>query len=613
MQATDKYKLFALLLIITLGTAQRVDAAEATDSEVVDVEPAPLLSHEDLSELAAPVALYPDDLLAIVLPASTYPLQVVAAARFRADESNDDAEPDPDWDESIVALLNYPEALALLNDDINWTWQLGQAVIEQEQALMAAIQDVRQQAYASGNIESDDKQTVYTKDQVVVIEPAEEDVIYVPYYDPVEVVVHQPRRVYHYYPRSYPVYYYPYRTYHHFYDDYVFWGLTSYFTVSWAHHRLSHYRHRHHHHRYYGKRYAKRHFYRTHDYRSPRHHDRRWSRRYTPDGHWRPAHRYAGHRQLFQQRHSVHRPLRDQRHSVHRGKPYRFDKPKHVQRRGRHEYGNFNHNRRAALLPNDRLRPDRQTRRQAERHALAENRRAARAENRDRVRNSVHRADNPARRSSAQRNDRGPEQRSGARNNRGDQRVNNRGDRRYDALGNKRARNHAGAPDMRTIRRSEPRVGREQRNAQRNARPQVERQRDALQPHQRRAMERKAQRTSRRDVAQGSRQMKLPKQSRREQVRPREQIRPRAQRNVREHRAAVRELNRPQRVQRAPARERRAAPSRQQRQAIGARSQQRAQPKRQAHRDMRRAARAETRAVGNARRSDGGRVRREMN
>ena len=86
----------------------------------------PLLSSAELQDLVGPIALYPDDLLAIVLPASTYPLQLVQAQRFRDDLKNDSSlQPEESWDDSIVALLNYPEAVELLNDDLDCTWRLG--------------------------------------------------------------------------------------------------------------------------------------------------------------------------------------------------------------------------------------------------------------------------------------------------------------------------------------------------------------------------------------------------------------------------------------------------------------------------------------------------------
>ena len=115
----------------------------------------PLLSHADLQELVGPIALYPDDLLAIVLPASAYPLQIVEAARFlKALESDPGLTPDEDWDDAVVALLNYPEILALLNEDLDWTLQLGDAVVAQQADVVAAVETFRDRAYAAGNFES---------------------------------------------------------------------------------------------------------------------------------------------------------------------------------------------------------------------------------------------------------------------------------------------------------------------------------------------------------------------------------------------------------------------------------------------------------------------------
>lgn len=89
----------------------------------------PKLSDYELQELVGPVALYPDDLLAIVLPASAYPLQIASAARFiEALETDPSLQPDPDWDDTVVALSNYPEVIELLNDDLDWTYRLGEAV-----------------------------------------------------------------------------------------------------------------------------------------------------------------------------------------------------------------------------------------------------------------------------------------------------------------------------------------------------------------------------------------------------------------------------------------------------------------------------------------------------
>ena len=121
----------------------------------------PLLSSAELQELVGPIALYPDDLLAVVLPASTYPLQLVQAQRFLDDLKSDSSlQPDESWDDSIVALINYPEAVELLNDDLDWTWRLGEAVVAQQADVIAAVESFRDRAYAAGNLKSDEHQTV---------------------------------------------------------------------------------------------------------------------------------------------------------------------------------------------------------------------------------------------------------------------------------------------------------------------------------------------------------------------------------------------------------------------------------------------------------------------
>ena len=115
----------------------------AAETPAIGNEDIPLLAAAELEELVGPIALYPDDLLAIVLPASAYPLQIVEAARFLEDlEADASLKPDPDWDDSVVALLNYPEVVALLNDDIDWTWRLGEAVVAQQEDVVSAVESV---------------------------------------------------------------------------------------------------------------------------------------------------------------------------------------------------------------------------------------------------------------------------------------------------------------------------------------------------------------------------------------------------------------------------------------------------------------------------------------
>jgi hypothetical protein len=200
----------------------------------------------ELEELVAPIALYPDDVLGIVLPAATFPLEIVQAARFLEDLENDPTlEPDEDWDDSVIALLNYPEILLMMNDDLEWTWALGEAVLADQPAVLAAAQDFRRRAYAAGNLETDSRQTVIETDGNIVIRPANPEVVYIPYYDPYEVLVYHSRPVYRYYPVAYPVYYYPYPVGYTFGTGFFF-GVTSWFSIGWD----SHFVHVHHHNHY---------------------------------------------------------------------------------------------------------------------------------------------------------------------------------------------------------------------------------------------------------------------------------------------------------------------------------------------------------------------------
>jgi Protein of unknown function (DUF3300) len=188
------------------GWAQESSAAQ----EAAAAPAAELLGPEELRKLVAPVALYPDDLLAIALPASTNPLQIVQAQRF-LDKRNTDQklQPDAEWDPSILALINYPEVVSKMNADLDWTEDLGNAVIDQQQGVMDMIQQIRAETYAGGYLKSDDKQVVVQEKETIIIQPADPEYIYVPNYDPQVVYVdHGP-----YYSYPSPVYYatpYPY-------------------------------------------------------------------------------------------------------------------------------------------------------------------------------------------------------------------------------------------------------------------------------------------------------------------------------------------------------------------------------------------------------------------
>ena len=240
-----------------IGAYESQPSAAASGNEDI-----PLLTTVDLEELIGPIALYPDDLLAIVLPASVYPLQIVDAARFLDDVKVDpELEPNPEWDDAVVALLNYPEVIELLNDEIDWTWRLGEAVVAQQADVVAAIETFRDRAYAAGNLKSDSYQNVTHDAGAIQITPVSEDVIYVPYYEPERVVVYQPRPVYYYYPTPYPVYYYPYAS-SYFFDRSPFWGVTTAFRIGWYSDSLSVFHHSYYGHPYYGRNYQSRWWYR---------------------------------------------------------------------------------------------------------------------------------------------------------------------------------------------------------------------------------------------------------------------------------------------------------------------------------------------------------------
>jgi hypothetical protein len=143
----------------------------------------------ELHPLVAPIALYPDPLIAVLLPASTYPQQLQDANAWLASypqppQGAIDAQP---WEPSVKALVHYPTVLAQLTRDMPWTQSLGSAYLNQPGDVMAAIQQMRAEAVAQGNLVDSSQQVVVQDGGVIAIEPANPDVIYVPTYDPVLV------------------------------------------------------------------------------------------------------------------------------------------------------------------------------------------------------------------------------------------------------------------------------------------------------------------------------------------------------------------------------------------------------------------------------------------
>ena len=142
------------------------------------------LSQDDLDQLIAPIALYPDPLLAQILPASTYPLEIVEAARIIKDKDDFSKIDSQDWDASVKAVAHYPNVLKMMNDDLDWTQKLGQAVINQQDDVMSSIQNLREKAKQAGHLKTTKEQVVTVVEKQIEIIPANPEIIYVPVYNP---------------------------------------------------------------------------------------------------------------------------------------------------------------------------------------------------------------------------------------------------------------------------------------------------------------------------------------------------------------------------------------------------------------------------------------------
>ena len=151
---------------------------------------APRYSQDELDQLLAPIALYPDELLAQVLMAATYPLEVVQAARFLAQNPGlsgdglDQALAERNWDPSVQSLAAFPQVLTMMDEQLEWTQRLGDAFLVDQPRVMDTVQSLRRRAEAAGNLQSTPQQTVIAADSEIVIQPSQPDVIYVPVYDP---------------------------------------------------------------------------------------------------------------------------------------------------------------------------------------------------------------------------------------------------------------------------------------------------------------------------------------------------------------------------------------------------------------------------------------------
>ena len=166
---------------------------EAMPQDAGQTAPSAKFSKEELAQMVAPIALYPDSLVSQILMASTYPLEVVEADRWvkqnpklKGDALNE-ALKDKSWDVSVKSLCHFPDVLSAMSQNLDQTSKLGDAVLSQQKDVMDTIQELRAKAQAEGNLKTTEQQQVVVEQQYITIEPANPEVVYVPSYNPAVV------------------------------------------------------------------------------------------------------------------------------------------------------------------------------------------------------------------------------------------------------------------------------------------------------------------------------------------------------------------------------------------------------------------------------------------
>jgi hypothetical protein len=203
--------LLTLLAVCCLAVPSMAQEQAAADATAATQEAPDPLSDDEMEVLVARIALYPDELIAVISEAALFPLQIVEASRFLDKSSKDKSlKPKESWDGSVISLLNYPEIVSMMADDLEWTQTLGDALTYQQKDVLIAIQQLRDKAVADGVIKSDDKMTVVQENDNVVIQSANPEIVYVPQYAPEMLYEpgYQPAPI-AYYPDTYPNYLYP--------------------------------------------------------------------------------------------------------------------------------------------------------------------------------------------------------------------------------------------------------------------------------------------------------------------------------------------------------------------------------------------------------------------
>lgn len=188
-----KKRLILALFVPLICTGQVLATTAPEDQPTYNTQ---RLSEETLDTLLAPIALYPDTLVTHILIASTYPLQIIEADRWRQDNQSLEGDAlelaleNTDWDPSVKALVPFTDILRPMSDDLGWLQNLGDAVLTNEDWVLDRVQALRLQAHQSGNLQSNDYQQVSTEDKIIVIESRQPQVVYIPYYDTRHVYGH---------------------------------------------------------------------------------------------------------------------------------------------------------------------------------------------------------------------------------------------------------------------------------------------------------------------------------------------------------------------------------------------------------------------------------------
>jgi len=200
MNRTISLKTLAWFLTVLLATPPTILAQQAEQT---------VFKQEELDQILAPIALYPDPLISQILMASTYPLEVIQADRWAKQNAKlkgdalTKALEQQNWDPRVKSLVNFSQVLTMMSEKLDWTQKLGDAFLADQKVVLDTIQKLRAKAQESGNLKTTQEQTVIVEEKIIKIEPANPQVIYVPSYNPTVVYGAWP------YPAYPPYYYYP--------------------------------------------------------------------------------------------------------------------------------------------------------------------------------------------------------------------------------------------------------------------------------------------------------------------------------------------------------------------------------------------------------------------